>query len=267
MIAAAKYSPIRNAICENHRFVSDEGETKVMVKSLPFSAAATKSCALLLGAFAIPSAVSAQSARPSFNCVAAKSESERMICRDAGLARLDREIAAAYAAALRRVDAAAAAKLREEQRQYLILRTGVASREHPFQESSTQRSRVASVMQERLRYLGSIRKPPSNGALTGKWVNFSGYTIIKPSSARRFVIDADAADTYAGRWTCGIDGVADQRGNKLVLDQRRRNNGSLIEISRAGDLLVVRETLAAGRYTSPNCGLNGVIKGTYFYTG
>lgn len=235
-----------------------------MRKSPRFAAGVTMSL-LLVGALVGSSAATAQSARPSFNCAAAKTSAERMICRDAGLARLDREIAAAYAAALKRVNAAAGAKIRQEQNLFLILRTGVVRTDHPFQSSSTPRERLGSVMEERVSQLRAIRKPSLGGALTGTWSNFNGDVVVRALGRGRFQINQDGADPYAARWVCKIEGVATQRGNKLVLDQRR-SDGSLIEISRSGDMLILNETLAPKTYGSPYCGLNGGVKGSYFYT-
>ena len=59
---------------------------------------------------------------PTFDCGAARRAAEKAICSDPDLARLDREIDAAYKAAMAPRNAKAAAQLRHDQRGFLIQR-------------------------------------------------------------------------------------------------------------------------------------------------
>ena len=59
---------------------------------------------------------------PTFDCGAARRAAEKAICSDPDLARLDREIDAAYKAAMAKRDAKSAAQLRHDQRGFLIQR-------------------------------------------------------------------------------------------------------------------------------------------------
>ncbi|HEY7811285.1 MAG TPA: TonB family protein [Allosphingosinicella sp.] len=85
----------------------------------------------------------------SFNCERAAAEAERLICASAGLARVDRELAALYG----RVFAEAADEdkqvLRQEQRAWLELRNACA--DEPFPESCLERvyAERATALRER----------------------------------------------------------------------------------------------------------------------
>src|SRR5262249_9688760 len=59
---------------------------------------------------------------PSFDCTAAAQAAEKAICSDKDLARVDREMDAAYQAALGRLDQKKADALRREQRTFLANR-------------------------------------------------------------------------------------------------------------------------------------------------
>ena len=62
---------------------------------------------------------------PSFNCARATTQSELAICADPRLSRLDRDVAAAYAAALAR--SSADGEIRAAQRRWISLRDGCGS--------------------------------------------------------------------------------------------------------------------------------------------
>ena len=57
--------------------------------------------------------------RPSFSCSRARTRVEHLICGDAYLSQLDRQMASAYAAFQRRISASERARLREDQRRWL----------------------------------------------------------------------------------------------------------------------------------------------------
>jgi uncharacterized protein len=59
---------------------------------------------------------------PSFDCAAAKRAVEKAICSDEDLVRLDRDMNAAYQAALVKLAGAQAAALRQNQRTFIATR-------------------------------------------------------------------------------------------------------------------------------------------------
>jgi tetratricopeptide (TPR) repeat protein len=67
-------------------------------------------------------AVNSDKLLPSFDCRSAREAAEKAICSDPDLARLDREIAAAYKAALADPNNKAVAQLRREQRDFIAAR-------------------------------------------------------------------------------------------------------------------------------------------------
>lgn len=67
----------------------------------------------------VSAAVAGAGAAPSFDCAKARAADERLVCANAELARLDREIAARYAATVRAAPPAEAAELRGAQRAWL----------------------------------------------------------------------------------------------------------------------------------------------------
>ena len=65
--------------------------------------------------------------RPSFNCQRARTRVERMICGDAYLGRLDRQMAQAYAALQTRLHSSQLRTLRADQRSWLADRNACVS--------------------------------------------------------------------------------------------------------------------------------------------
>jgi len=60
--------------------------------------------------------------RPSFSCSRARSRVEHLICGDVYVGQLDRRMADAYATFLRRISTSEQARLRENQRLWLVQR-------------------------------------------------------------------------------------------------------------------------------------------------
>ena len=87
---------------------------------------------------------------PSFDCAAASEAVEKAICSDEELARFDREIDAAYQAALGRIDPKKADALRREQRAFLAARNRLFGRPD---------YRLRAEMEKRLTQLRAI--PPT----------------------------------------------------------------------------------------------------------
>jgi len=71
---------------------------------------------LFVGVFTSLSAVAAS---PSFNCAKATHEAEKLICKDAELASLDRDLAQLYAAVLKNTPARDQKLLKAEQRGWI----------------------------------------------------------------------------------------------------------------------------------------------------
>ena len=97
-----------------------------------------------------PASPRAAAARPSFNCVNARTRGERAVCGDPELASLDRLMAAQYVAALRRADSSERA---------LLQRTRDAFLGH--RDQCTSDSCVAQTYRGRMREISDI--------MSGRW--------------------------------------------------------------------------------------------------
>jgi uncharacterized protein len=88
---------------------------------------------------------------PTFDCTKARSPAELVICEYPRLAALDREIAVAYGSAARRSSPERAARLRDDQREWLRERDrmvgGKGGSEEAFAED------LADVLRRRIRFL------------------------------------------------------------------------------------------------------------------
>lgn len=86
-------------------------------------------------------------AAPSFNCRQARTRSERMVCRDGGLASLDRRMSSQYYAALDQADAPTRAQLRRSRDRFL-----------GYRERCADESCVASAYRDRMDEIRDISR-------------------------------------------------------------------------------------------------------------
>lgn len=216
--------------------------------------------------FAAPvPALAAPSATPGFNCARAATEAEKLICQRPELAALDREIATAFAQALRRVDAKTGAALRKDQGIFVNVRNVLARPDYKF-DTDPVSQRLRAMMADRRDFLRSVRKPSSRALLAGQWRRYSARLFLKALPPRNFEISGSGVDPLAARWTCELEGIAGHRNNLLVMDERA-TNGSQLSFVRDGDMLKVTEQLTKKTSVTPYCGHNGSVEGHYFYTG
>ncbi len=132
-------------------------------------------------------------AAPSFDCMADLNFREKAVCRDQRLASLDQDMAAAYARATARLDSADAAKLRQDQRdflsaidsgfEHLLLGHAGNTSEDALNDAldkalsdvaERHRNLIGEIEDEmgrRVRFLRSL--DPGRRTLTGKWQNAS----------------------------------------------------------------------------------------------
>lgn len=201
---------------------------------------------------------------PTFNCARASLQSEKLICQYADLAALDRAVAAAYQAALRKLDDRASKALQVDQQAFLRLREGVSDPDFTYFDARPARQRMATVLTERRNFLRSIRKPVSRAIVTGEWRNLFGGPDIKAWPPRAFEVDVGTFDPLSVRWVCAAKGIAGNRGGALVLDATPDNTTEL-RFVREGDMLTISQHYPPGKYSNENCGLNGTMNGHYFY--
>lgn len=203
-------------------------------------------------------------AAPTFNCARASLRSEKLICQYSDLAALDRAVAAAYQAALAKLDDRASKALQVDQQAFLRLREGVANPDFTHFDPRPARQRMATVLTERRNFLRSIRKPDSRAVVTGEWRNLFGGPVIKAWPPRAFDVDVATADPLSVRWVCEAKGIAGHRGGAVVLDASP-DTGAELRFVREGDMLTISQHYSPDTYGNGNCGLNGTMAGHYFY--
>lgn len=216
---------------------------------------------LLSAAAAAPSA-----SGPSFSCAKASTVSEKLICKHKDLALLDRQIAAAYAGALGRLDAGGDAALLKEQKLYLSLRDALIEPDYHF-DDETPHGRLVTFMTTRRDFLRKIKKPSTKQGMAGKWENYFNGLDLKAEGGNKVAITGGGADPYAARWICDIEDVGINRNGTILLIGSDGTEGSDLTFTRQGDLLKVTEKLADEDGTTPYCGYRGSFEGEYFLIG
>jgi uncharacterized protein YecT (DUF1311 family) len=213
----------------------------------------TKSLLLALALLAGAGPAPAQN-RPSFDCAKAKDDVEKAICKDTALSALDRDLAAAYGEAMRRLDSAGRKALQEEQSGFLM------SRDNAMNWPDTS---LKDYMTFRLEFLRGIRAGASGSeaaAFFGEWKNEIGSVKIARGKGGKLSIEINTVAPINARWVCEVSGKAPVSGGAL----RFIEDDVKIAIRRSGSLLKVDETLPAGRGTRDYCGANGSVEGLYF---
>jgi uncharacterized protein YecT (DUF1311 family) len=204
-------------------------------------------------------AADAARAAPSFDCKAAN-ETEKVICGSDKLSALDREIADAYKAALRRLaaDAAAVVALRESQRHFIALRDkGLGMTPEDVDE----------FMKTHRNFLRSIA-PRAGSEFLGLWETVGGVVIIKKGKGGKFDVAAETfGDPMWGNRYCGAGGDFTMRGAALLSANGRREWNQ--KLTRRGYLLVMEEVEPVRepgeeRKRPDTCGANGSLEGTFF---
>jgi uncharacterized protein YecT (DUF1311 family) len=209
----------------------------------------------------------AESGKPSFDCAKATSVAERMICADPGLAAADAAIAVNYAAALKRLDAAARKALAQDQQDFVSYRDRIAGFDQGVPKDK-QNFPIDEFMRDRAAFLGSIEKP--DAGFVGSWKNVGGVVTIKSAGQGKLELEADTANPSTGGSECNVGGVVKaQQDLELVdIDSDDKATGFVYRFHRLGDALEAEEGgEAKGDITEPaSCGANGHVSGVFFLT-
>ena len=196
---------------------------------------------------------------PSFDCARAKAGIETVICGNPALARLDREIAAAYAAALGRFGAGGRAALQESQQEFLGNREIAIT--WPREEERVET--LQETMKDRLDLLSKLRAAPLGegpSAFLGEWKADHGSVKIARGKGGRLAIEISTFALVTARWLCDGSGEARIAGGRLQF----KEDGVTIVLSRRGPTLTVEEHAPAGSGVRGTCGANGSLRGTFF---
>jgi uncharacterized protein len=207
------------------------------------------SCFALVLAMMVAAPASAQN-RPSFDCAKATEDVETAICKSGKLAKLDRDIASAYAQARRQLDPSGQEALQEDQESFL------SSRAAALAENSKS---LMEFMGERLKLLrGMVAPPPGGGeaAFLGQWHNDSGFVRITRAAGGALKVSIETSTPVTGMRACSVEQTAALKDAKLtfrsgeVTVSVQRKSG-LLEVEHEGDLHIV-------------CGHGSWLRGTYF---
>lgn len=195
-------------------------------------------------------------AQPSFDCTKARAGVERTICADRNLSALDRKMAVAYAAALKRLDPLSVRLLREDQR------STIAIRDWAFERDDFD---LAGFLEGRIGQLDAIDGGPRPG-YAGTWINVGGSVSIEPS-AKGLEVTVSASDGAVGRWVCEFSGIARPVDGGLTVAEppgQDDNEGWTLRIVREGQSVRVEAIRPAGfEGPPPFCGARGGVDGSY----
>ncbi len=219
----------------------------------------------LILALAVGVGHAAESVRPSFDCARAKSQAEKMICADPGLAAADAAIAANYTAALKRLDSPARKALAQDQQDFVSYRDRIAGFDEGVPKDK-QNFPIDEFMRDRAAFLASIEKPGTG--LVGSWKNVGGVVTVKAARSGKLEIEADTANPSTGGSECNVGGmVKAQQDLELVdTDSDDKATGFVYRFHRLGDALEAEEAGEAkgGSNEPASCGVNGHVSGVFF---
>lgn len=197
-------------------------------------------------------AAPAPSVAPSFDCRRASSRSEKLICGNPPLARLDHQIADRYKALLPRLGGAAAAQLKQDQKWFVF------SRDNGYTDTPTVKD-MADALRHRLAFLNAVQ-PAVPAGIVGTWRNVTGEIEIVRGRSGGLKFHANTAEPSAGRWVCEAQGDVAAAGPRQWHVAVTDPVDGKISFSRQGPVLVVKDTAAESQF----CGMNGSLGGTYF---
>ena len=191
---------------------------------------------------------------PSFDCSRAETDVEKAICASPALSSLDGQIAIRYRALLEGLDMRSAEKLAQDQKWF------IEARNRLFADASPA-ARI-DMLRDRLSFLNRTGFSAPAG-VEGQWRNAAGEITITRDPAGGLTMTANAAEPSSGRWVCDATGRVEADGTTAWTATTTDPAGRLM-LTRDGAALEVQEP--QGR-SSPFCGLNGSLAGSYFRLG
>ncbi|HRK25396.1 MAG TPA: hypothetical protein PLQ11_10625 [Beijerinckiaceae bacterium] len=203
--------------------------------------------------------VTAASARSE--CPPRAPASTSVICSDTGSAQLDRQIAAAFEAARKRLGEAARGHLLKDQDAFRQVRAhGSNSRDFDLEVNMAMRRDFLNAVQ-----------PASGAAWRPHWGNHHGTITVNQQMPGRIVVRVSAMEPTVGAWTCEFDEQAEAVNGQLIVGQASArlelggpNEGWTLALKRTGDVLIVEEIAPAGASRRPFCTGPGSLAGVYF---
>jgi uncharacterized protein len=181
---------------------------------------------------------------PSFDCRKAASPTEKAVCADSNLAKLDRQLATLWRSTIQAyMDEQQIAQMKLDQRHWMEARNACAANVECI--GRTYHDRLS-------RLTGADHEYPAAGVFE---VNEVGSFALYPLSGE-YLVSIQTADPKNGAWTCEVDGRAKAKmdGNVLQVSFEKFSFPVTLRDSRT---LVVASGEEVSAAAANACGLNG----------
>ncbi len=194
----------------------------------------------------------------SFPCAKASTPTEKAICADPGLSRLDERMAAAYRAGLESLsedgveEGTAVAAVKADQR------VGLGERNACGADAGCLRG----AMERRLAVLSFNPDPAATPGPADRFVgrfDHGGFMHIAAMALRdgRLAVSVGGAEPTAGRWLCGFSGIGRLEGGRLVVGAPGPEGDGLVLEAKGTSGVAIPDNEANRAAAATWCGHNG----------
>lgn len=186
--------------------------------------------------------------RPSFDCRKASNATEKRICADPDLARLDRDLASLWRAMIHSfTDNGQVSEIRADQKQWIAGRNECGDDAHC----------IASRYREEIdRFQGKDKSYPAAGVFERENI---GEAALYPHDGG-YLVSIQTADPKNGSWTCEVTGTAKPDGDALRVTA---GDASFAVTPKGLQSLMIAPNPEVLAVASKACGLNGTFAFTY----
>jgi uncharacterized protein len=186
--------------------------------------------------------------QPSFDCRKAASVSERTICANTTLAKLDFQLGRTWGTVLAAfIDSAQRTQMKQDQRTWIVLR----------EKCGGDADCIEKLYRDRLSTLvGADQAHRFSGVYEVKDIGlFALYPI-----GNRYLVHVQTADPREGKWECDLTGEAESSGDDLEI----KVAGLVFPAHlRDSETLVVSDAASVSAVSRQFCGLNGTFAFSY----
>ena len=189
-----------------------------------------------------------QGEQPSFDCRKAASLSEKTICANATLSRLDFQLGRTWKKLLHDfIDSTQTTLMKEDQKMWIASRT----------KCGEDADCIGKHYRDRLSTLNGF--DPAHQLAGVYEVKDIGFLALFPIG-NRYLVNIQTADPTDGRWECELAGEAGSSGDDLEI----KVEGSVFQAHlRDPQTLVVSNSDSVSKAAAEFCGFNGTFAFTY----
>ncbi len=186
--------------------------------------------------------------RPSFDCRKASNPTEKSICANDELAKLDRDLASLWRGIIHSfTDDGQLAEIKVDQKRWIARRD----------ECGERADCIANHYREEIdRFNGKDKEYPVAGVFEVKDI---GDAALYPHDGG-YLVSIHTADPKSGSWTCEVNGTATADGAGLRVIS---GDETFAADAKGPDILLVTPSPEVRAVASKNCGLNGTFAFTY----